>query len=126
MNGMIEQILWQVSRKKATNSIESCQFYTSLDIKDDTPFNDEVVKAMEECNVLKLSEVSKKLDSLVDLKIDNFSKIVADIDGDISTNQMGVMLYFGDTKVKAQDDIDKEILYKTAFLKHVILGLATV
>ena len=81
---------------------------------------------MAECNVLRLSEVGKKLDSLIDLKVDNFSKIVADIDGDISTNQMGVMLYFGDTKVKAQDDIDKEILYKTAFLKHVILGLATV
>ena len=39
---------------------------------------------------------------------------------------MGVMLYFGDTKVQAKDRVDKEILYKTEFLKHCILGLATV
>lgn len=39
---------------------------------------------------------------------------------------MGLMLYFGDTKVKASDNHDKEKLYRKDFLKHCILGLATV
>ena len=57
--------------------------------------------------------------------MENFHKIVAAIDEDESTASMGVMLYFGDTKVQARERVDKENVYKSEFLKHCILGLAT-
>ena len=40
---------------------------------------------------------------------------------------MGLMLYFGDTKNGSalKDKRDKEIRYRSEFLKHCILGLAT-
>ena len=125
MNGMIEQLLWQICKQKSVNTIESCQFYTTLQVEDDTTFNKEIKKSMEECKIQSIAEVSTKLDSLDGMNLAKFGEIVASIDKDESTNTMGVMLYFGDTKVKASDRIEKEILYKTDFLKHCILGLAT-
>ena len=40
---------------------------------------------------------------------------------------MGLMLYFGDTKNGSalKDKRDKEIRYRSEFLKHCILGLTT-
>ena len=73
-----------------------------------------------------IAELSTKLDSLDGMDLEKFSKIVESIDQDESTNTMGVMLYFGDTKVKAPAGVEKEILYRKDFLKHCILGLATI
>ena len=80
---------------------------------------------MEDCKLKSIAELSTKLDSLKGMNMANFSKIVASIDQDESTNTMGVMLYFGDTKAKAHICSEKETLYKKDFLKHCILGLAT-
>ena len=80
---------------------------------------------MDKCGLTKIADLGTRLESLDGFKLENFKQIVEQIDTDEATDSMGVMLYFGDTKVKAKDQIDKELVYKTEFLKHCILGLAT-
>ena len=80
---------------------------------------------MEEIKMEGLGMSSNHIDGLEQFEVSNFYKVIQQIDNYDSRNQIGVMFYFGDTKVPSKDKQDKEIRYKNEFLKHCILSLAT-
>ena len=131
LGGIVEQVLWQMSSQKSVYGLSACNFFTSkpldsMDLNRDSKNLNTIIKAtMEESKMEDLSSCTSVVDGLDEFEVKNFSKVLRQIDSHGSTNQMGVMLYFGDTKAQSKDKRDKETLYRAELLKHCILGMAT-
>ena len=58
---------------------------------------------MEEMKMEDLGMNSNQIDGLDQFEVQNFHKVIQQIDSYDSSNQIGVMFYFGDTKVPSKD-----------------------